>query len=893
MNLLRRLIALTRRRREDAELNEELEYHRSLIQNQLESNGIPASEAAAASRRAMGNLTLAREDAREVWVLRWMDHLARDVKYAVRTLRREPTIALTATLTLALGVTTTATVFSVADAELWKPLPFRHPEQLVSVYSRGPGARAQVDGISGAELLEWRTAASVFSDLATNGQYGRRVLHLETAESVVVSEVTANYFATLGRQAREGRTFSDGDRRGQRSAIVTDRAWHRLFGADPAIVGRSIKLDSAALVIIGIVAADDFAPLLGGVPDIFVPIDEGSPGFLDRTAHRFYGAIGRLQPGASAETARSQLQAGVQRFSEQYGHQPGQRTFFVEDLREDFTGYNWRPLYFFMGASLVVLLLTAVNVATLLLSRAMRRAREFALRGALGGGRGTLARQLVVEGAVMALPGGALGVLLTVWAVRLFMSVLPADFLVRGNEIHVDIRVLIFTLAATAISAAIFALVPLPLATRVSATNALRTGGRTGETAGEGRFRSLLLTAQITLTVVLLAGAAIFLKSYAALVRVPLGFDPGRVAALRVSLSGPRYENDESLRRYADRLVDEARTVSGTREVTVASTSPLGSGPIAYLARSDRPRPAGGEETRAIIRAVGPDYFRTLRIPLVHGREFSADDAAGAARVAIVNATLAARLFPGENPVGQSIELLPSTRAPWTRRPGILQIVGVAANVKEVGINEVDFGGVYAPYAQLPSPSLELIVRTGVPTAAVADALRSHAARVDPAVPVTSVTWFEQRVAGALQGDRFNVLLVSTFAAVAILLAAIGIYGTAAYHVQARTRELAVRLALGARPAALASAALFRVGRLAGGGALLGLAATLAIARLLGNALYLVPGEHNGLLYGVTTTDPAMLTFAVAGILIIAVVAAALPARQVSRVDPAQALRAE
>jgi putative ABC transport system permease protein len=880
-----------RARREAASLTAELEHHRALIQADLESRGVPVAESAAESRRAMGNVTLAREEARDAWVSARADQLLRDARYGIRALRHEPTFALTSILTLALGVGMTTAVFSLADSELWKPLPYPHPEQLVGITSSGPGEHVSTDGISGADLLDWRAAATAFSDLAMGGsRIGRQVLHLRTAESVVVSEVTANYFATLGQSAVAGRTFDQRDARGARMAVVTDRAWQRLFAGDPAILGRPVTLDDEPITIVGVVLADDS---LGVQPDLFVSLDEAAAAFLDRSRPIDYGVIGRLRPGVGVEQARAQLQAAATRLAETRGTGRADHRIEIDDLRKAFAGYNWRPLYFFVGASLMVLLLSAVNVATLLVSRAIRRQREFALRSALGGSRGPLTRQLLVEGALLAVPGGALGILIASWILAILVPALPPEFLARGSHIPLDLRVGAFTVAATALATLVFALLPLPLARRLSASAMLRDGGRSGQTANEGRARSVLLCIQIALTVVLLAGAAIFLKSFIAVSRIPLGFDALNLAVVHVALSGPRYESDSAVRQYTERLVENVRAVPGARTVTIATSSPLGSGPLTFFIRPDRPRPAAGEETRVILRAVEDQYFRTVGIPLLRGRDFSPVDAAGAPRVAIVNATLVKQMFGAdEAPLGQFVELLPS-RAPWTRRPGQLQIIGIAGNAKEVGMNEVDMAAVYVPFRQMPSTRFELIVRTETSPAGLIAPLRAAAARTDPDVPILSATTFGRRVDAALQGPRLNALLVGGFAFIAILLSAIGVYGVASYQVQARGREFGIRLALGALPAALVRAALFRTGRLAGIGAAFGLAATVVTARLLGNALYLVPGAHQGLLYGVTTTDPAMLTSALAGIMIVAVAAAAIPTRQITRVDPATALRSE
>lgn len=818
-----------------------------------------------------------------------VDVLIRDAKYGLRGLRHEPTFALAAILTLALGVAATTTVFSVADAELWKPLPYPEPEQLVGITWQPPGEQTPIAGISGADLLEWRAAANAFTHLAV-ATTSRKVLQLQTAESILASEVTANFFAMLGRSAVLGRTFDPGNTRGPRLAVLSERAWERLFGRDPAVIGRVLLLDGEGITLVGVVTEDDW---IGSAPDLYVSYDERSAAFLDRSQPISYTVMGRLRPGVHADAARAELQAAATRLAEAQGTGRVKYRIEVDDLRTLYSGYSWRPLYFFLGASLVVLVLSTVNVAMLLVSRAIRRRREFALRGALGGGQGALARQLLVEGLLLAIPGGALGIVLAVWMLGLLVPALPSDLLGRSSHIALDVRVSAFTLAASGLSTLVFALVPLPLARRISASPTLRDGGRSGQSSGEGYARSVLLTVQIALTVILLAGAGVFLKSFLALSRAPLGFDPTNLIALRVTASSPRYATDAAVRQYAEQLRDSARAVPGSRVATVATSSPLGSGPLTFFIRPDRPRPAAGQETRAILRAVDGDYFQTVGIRLLRGRAFTSTDAIGAPRVAIVNATLAERMFgPDENPIGQCIELLPS-RAPWARRPGQLQIVGIATNAKEVGINEVDMGGVYVPFAQMPAPRFELIVRTETPPADSTRALQAAAAGVDPSVPVTSGTTFDQRVWGVLQEDRLNLFLLGSFAILAIVLSAIGVYGMAAYTVQARSREFGIRLALGARSEALVRGAVLRSGRLAAIGAATGLTATLAIARLLGNALYLVPGEHNGLLYGVTTTDPAMLVSAVVGVLLVAIAAAAVPARRISQVDPAESLRSE
>ncbi|HVD91646.1 MAG TPA: ABC transporter permease [Vicinamibacterales bacterium] len=890
MRILRRAGYWLTARRHAAELSAEIEHHRARTQEMLEADGLPAAEAAARSRRAMGNVTLAREDARDVWIGDVIERVWRDVKYGARGLRREPMFALTACVTLAVGMAIATTAFSVADAELWKPLPFPDPDALVVVYPSQFGAHGSMERLAGADFLDWRVQSGAFSDLAATRDDTRRVLHRDSAESVWVRPVTANYFRLLGRPALIGRNFEDGDERGARAVMLSERAWRRLFNADRGILGRTVTIDDQPVTIVGVQAG---ALQFTTDPDVFITIDTAARDFRDRS-NRAVDVIGRLRPGVDAAVAQAEMAVIAARIARDYPEGRAGHRVSVSDLRTFDTGYNWRPLYFFLGAAGLVLLLTCVNVAGLVLARALRRGREFALRGALGGGRGALVRQLLVEGALLALPGGALGLLLTQWALGILSRFVPPDFLERGNQVPIDARVYLAAFAVAGLTAIAFGLVPAGFTRRLDLNITLGQGGRTtGRSPGQMRARHLLLAAQVALTVVLVSAAAIFLRSFIGLTRVPLGFDPQNTVALHVTLSGARYSSDAQVRAYAADVMGRARALPGVHDAAIGSSSPLGSGPLVFFVVPGRPMPAPGEESKAIIRSASPDFFRTLGISLMSGRAFTAADADGAPRVAIVNEVLAHRIFPGEDPVGRILDLMPGSRASWARRSGQVTIVGVASNVKEVGMNEIDFNDLYVPFAQAPAPTIELIVRASVPAASLTTGLRALVSAIDRRMPVSSIVTLDQRVDDALQEDRFNLLMVAAFAGAALLLASVGIFGAVAYAVQERRREFGVRIALGAQGRAIVAAAVAHSMRAAGSGALAGIAATLILARVIGNGLYLVPGEHNGLLYGVTTTDPLALASAGGALIAVATLAAVLPARQATRVDPLVALRVE
>ena len=888
---VRRLAFTLRSRRHAADLAAEMEYHRCRIQADLEADGIPTAEAAARSRRAMGNVTLAREDSRDVWIAALLHRLWRDAIYGARALRREPIFAATVLLTLTLGITTTTTVFSVVDAELWRPLPFKEPGQLIVASSLKPGTRGEREGLSGPDLLDWQ-AQSRLAEYAAEGSWGRRVLRRNGVESVLVQAVTPNYFDVLAHAPRMGRAFSQAQDGHARSAVLSDAGWRRVFGADPQVLGSVITLDEEDYTVVGVNAGQHFE--MGREPDVFVTVDPTAGAYRDRS-NRSLHVTGRIRSGVTMAQAQAELEAIATRIAEMYPADHVGHGIELSDLRLSSSGYNWRPLFFFLGAASLVLVLSGVNAANLLLARALRRQREFAIRGAMGGGRRALARQLVVEGALLAIPSAAAGALLSSWGLRLFVSGIPEDYLARGGHFGLNARVTIFVALLSGVITVLLSLAPMVFARRVDLNVMLGHGGRSaGGSRRQVRLRHALLVAQLTLTLVLLTGAGLFAMSFLRLVQVPLGFEPRDVLSVRVSLTGPRYEaGDAPVRAFADALLEKALATPGVSRAAIDTSSALDSGPTVRLVAADRPRPQPSEEPSAIIRGVTADYFGTLGITLRAGRPFAKTDTDGAPRVAVINEYLASRLFHGENPVGQRIELVPGARTPWTRRPGVVLVVGVAPNVKDVGVNEVEFGNIYVPFAQAPSSRVELVVKAAVPAATLAGSLKAAVATIDPALPVSRIETFATRVETVLKSDRFNVLLIGGFAVVGLLLAAVGVYGAMACAVQERTREFGIRLALGQQPGAIVRSTLWRSARFGLYGAAIGLGLVLVIARILGNALYLVRGEHTGLLYGVTTTDPIALGGALAGLILVAAISGVVPARNAARLDPLVALRAE
>ena len=712
----------------------------------------------------MGNVTLAREDARHVWIASAIERVWCDVRYGARALRREPAFAATALVTLALGIFTATTVFTIADAELWKPLPFPEPEQLVCVQSRKPGPAGDGERIPAPDFLDWQ-AQSRLAEYAAHIDAGRRVLRRGIAESVRVQPVTANYFEVLGHVPRLGRAFDPALDDQARVAVVSQRGWERLFESDPGILGQALTLDGTDYTVVGVNAGQHLG--MGPEPDLFVVLDRAALTNGDRLA-RTLNVEGRLRAGVTLAQAEAELQTIATRIAEMYPEDHAGHWVQLSDLRRAYLGYNWRPISLFLAAAALVLLLSCLNVANLLLARALRRQREFAIRGALGGGRVALVRQLVVEGAVLAMPSAAVAALLAAWALRVFATQIPEAYLRRGGPLVLDARITLFVIGVAAVTTILLSLAPLFFARRIDLNLMLAQGARTGRSPRQLRARNTLLVAQLTLTLVLITAAGLFLRSFQQLVDAPLGFEPDNRVSVRLTLSGPSYRNDAAIRDFAARLLERTRAIPGVQHATIDTASPLDSGPSIRLVAADRPRPAPGSEPTALVRAVTPDYFRTLGMTLVTGRAFLDGETAGAARVAIINEYLAGRLFPGESAVGKLLDLVPGARTPWTRKPGIVEIVGVAPNVKNVGINEVEFGNIYLPFDQMPTTAIEVVVVSALPATQVIDGLRRAVADVDPVLPTTRAQTLAARVEGALQGDRFNLLLIGSFAIIAI-----------------------------------------------------------------------------------------------------------------------------
>jgi predicted permease len=875
----------------DHELDDELRFH---LERQIAANiaaGMPPDEAHYAALREFGGVDQVREECRDVRKVNWLQDFVQDVRYGVRILRKSPGFTVVAVLTLALGIGANTAIFSILESQLWRPLPFPVSERLVAVHTVLRENPKQWDVLSVKGFRAWRDESHSFANLTGHNYPGARNFTANgTSERLLVMPISSNFFDTLEVPPALGRAFLPGEETqgSDHVAILSNSLWRDRFASDPAILGKSLTLDGEAYTVVG-VAAPRLRLEYIDEPSVFVPLALDLSGPVRRNLY----AIGRLAPGLTPERARDELTAILDREQKAEGVKPDDAAA-VTNLREAWTGFAARPLYFFAGAVSLVLLIACVNTAGLLLARGLARQREFAVRAALGAGRARLMRQLLVESLILALAGGVAGALAGVWLGGLFAAFVPEDALPRHTSVNLDARVLLFTVAVSIVSALLAGLVPAFLSSRTDLNGALRQSAPGRSASRSQRYaRSSLVALEVALGFVLLFGAGLFLASFMRLQEAPRGFDAPGALTFHVSLRGDSYAKPKQSQRYFDRLTQQLRSLPGVRAVTLGSGLPL-TGSENLFANVNIPgRPLAHPNAEFVIfHSVAPNYFEALSIHLLAGRAFNPQDTETSPRVALINRNAVQELFGSENPVGKVLAFVPDEKRGVPPEAPV-QIIGVTENVQEFDANEVPFDTLYVPFSQHPVPSAFVVVDSTVPRGALAGAIRATAYDLDKDQPIFDMKTMDDRVADSLQGARFNLSLVGALAGVALLLVFVGIFGAVAYFVQQRTQEFGIRLALGATPAGILRHAIHQSLVIGLAGLSIGVAVALIVGRLLGSALYLVPHEHTGMLYGVKIYDPLTLAGAGAFLTAAVVLASYFPARRAAKVDPVIALRHE
>ncbi len=804
-----------------------------------------------------------------------MDGLLQDLRHALRRLGHSPGFTLAAVVTLALGIGATTAIFSVVDAVLLRPLTYGDPNRLVLVWERFGARNQDRNVVNPANYLDWRDRATSFSDLAAFG-WAQETFTGDVPELVQGRTVTPNFFRTVGLTPLLGRTFTraEADSGGPNVIVLSYGLWRRRFGSDSAIVGRSVPVAGGSALVLGVMPPA-LRPMPWGTEEYWAPLRLNESNRA--RGGRYLMVVGRLKPGATQTGAQAEMDVITRSLQQEYPGFDTGWTANVVTLTEQVVGSARQALVVVLGAVILVLLIAAANVGNLVLARVEARQRELAVRTALGASRARLVSQWLAESALLAIVGGAAGVLLASWGVELLVKLAP-PYVPRLAEIAVDTRVLgVATLVSIVVGIGAGLPAALGITTQGLAVGLRSESGRTTTDRATRRWRDGLVVVQVSLALVLLSGAGLLIRSLQRLSAISPGFDIAHLTTMAIDLPQTTYADGAKQTGFYQQLSDRIGGMPGVSGVGAISLIPLvPQGAATRFTVVGRPEPKAGEWTSADIRIADPGYFAAMRVPLVRGRAFTAADRADAPPVIVVNETMARKFFPGQDAVGERLQVN------WTDPKSHPEIIGVVGDVRTSALDADIRPMIYYPFAQAPTGSMTLAIRHSGDPGPLAASVRAAVRDLDHDVPLTDVASMTTRLARSMSDRRYPMLLLSGFAALAVVLAAVGLYGLLSYVVSRRTREIGVRMALGADRGAVLGLVLRDGVRLTLIGAAIGAIASSVAARALGH-----------LLYGVGPTDP--LTFAAVGLLLVAValVASYLPAARATRVDPVEALRTE
>jgi putative ABC transport system permease protein len=802
-----------------------------------------------------------------------MDTFFQDLRYAVRTLRRTPAFTFAAVACLALGIGANTAIFSVIDGVLLRPLPFRDPSSLVMVWETDPSQGRDRNVVSPANYLDWRAQNSTFSEVGSYIDWRANLTGIDEPVEVARAIATATFFRVLDVAPELGRvyTLEEDAPNGPNVVVLSHRLWERHFGARRDALGARLELDGRPFTVIGVMPAT--FGIEGSRAELWTPMQlDPAVDYRTRTG-RYLTSVARLKPGVTAERAQADMSAIARRL--EAAHPIFNRGWGanVVPMYEQVVGGVRRALLVLAGVVAFVLLIACANVANLLLARSTARTREVAVRAALGAGRGRMVRQLLTESVVLSALGGAVGLLLAYWGVQGVKALAPRG-VPRVASISIDGWTMAFTLVVALVTGLLFGLVPALQAGRGNLQTVLREGSR-GSTSS-GRARAVLVAAQVALSLVLLIGAGLMLRSFARLQAVDPGFDPEGVLTGRVQLAGQRFRASSAATAFFGQLLDRVEKVPGVEAASAINWLPFGGdGSATSYWIEGRPVPPPGNEFVADVRAVDPRYFRTMRIRVKRGDPFDARANTESPKQVVVNEAFVRVHFPTSNPIGEHVLM------PWddTLRA---EIVGVVADTKHAGLDSLAKPMIYWAMKQFPTNFMTLVVRTSGDPMRLAPAIAREVRALDANQPFADPKPLDAYLSQSVAQRRFSMTLLGVFSALALVLAALGIYGVLAYSVAQRTREIGVRMALGARDSTVAGMVVREALRVVGVGLAIGVAGAVALTRVL-----------TTLLYDVSPTDPLTFTGVTLALGAVAVTASYFPARRAARVDPIVALRQE
>jgi putative ABC transport system permease protein len=867
----------------ERDVDDEMRFHIQTRVEDLMREGHSRTDAESIAEREFGDVSAARSEltsidrrsARKTSWREWVASLGQDIRFGLRGLRSRPGFTVTVLLTLALGVGANAAIFSVVDSVLLRPLPFAQPERLVHLWETYHSSVDSRSEASYPDYLDWRARTKTLSELA-GYQGGGFLFGGSQPATITGAKSTANFFDVLGVRPIVGRTFAPGedDVGAAKVVLLSYGFWQRQFGGDRAVVGRSVTLDGAAATIIGVLP-ESFRFARQGGAEIWVPIDRGKIAREQRGNH-WLNIVARLQPGVTAAAAARDMTSIMRDLAKIYPVSNAGRAVLVVPLHEELVG-SVRPILLLLYSAVVVVLLVAcVNVANLLLIRGADRQREIAVRVALGAGKARLVRQLLTESLLLAICGGLLGLAVAQAGVRALVGLIPAQQ-IRGipqlTTVGLDPRIVTYALLLSVLAGLGFGIIPALRMTKPALHDALKNAGR-GAIGGASRLRDSLVVGEIALTVILLSGALLFGRSLVRLLAIDPGFRAEHVVTTNVVLPRTRYQTEASQFDFFRRFTDRLRETPGVQSVGLTTKLPLDFGNSTGFYIASQPVPAPGQMPNASYREVSTDYFQTMGIPVTRGRTFGAGDDPTVPKVAVINREFAAEYFKDQEPIGQML----------TTGPDSLHIVGVVGDVTIGNLEDKIPPTLYLAFAQNSEPVMAVVVRTTAPVDVASRSIRETLTSLDPTAAMSQVMPMDDLITASASVfmRRFPLFLVGAFALTALLLAIVGIYGVVSYSVAQRTREMGIRMALGAEPKTLVTLVMRHGGAMAAAGIVVGVLGALALGRFA-----------ERMLYGVRSSDPLTYVSVAVVLAAVAVGATIIPARRATRVDPALALRSD
>ena len=811
-----------------------------------------------------------------------MSSIWQDIRFAARVLWKGRGFTAVAVMAVALGVGANTTMFSCVNALLLRPFSFSTTERAVMVWEKGVEGGFSHGSVAPANYLDWREQTKVFEELAAFNPQHFSLAEGDQPERIPGARVTPNLFRVLDVKAIRGRTFTDeeGEDGNNHVALIKESLWQRRFNSDPGVVGKVVRLDGANYTVVGVMSKDFEYPI--NASEIWTPLAFTAEEARNRGNHS-YQVVGLLKPNASIEQADSEVRAVAERNRKLFPETNGGRTGFVESLTDSYTRGPKPYLIILMGAVGFVLLIACANVANLLLVRASSRQRELAVRAALGASRWRLVRQLLTESLLLALLGGALGLLMSVWGLDFMSKGLPptfTKFIPGWKNMRIDTTVLLFTFAASVLTGFVFGIIPALQATRTNLNESLKEGGQKGAAGGlrRNRMRSLLVVAEVALSLVLLVGAGLMVRSFAEMMRADLGFKPRGVLSLVMSLPEAAYREPQQRITFYEQLTERTRAIPGVRDAAAINFIPVsreGTSSSTFTVEG-QPAPEKGHEPFADYLVITPNYFEAAGTPILRGRAFTTADDERAPKVCIVTNSLARRYFPDGDAVGHRL-LVSKREGPW-------EIVGVVADIKNEDLEEQPEWGFYRPLRQEPWHTMGLIVRgdEGADAATLAPAVRNEVRALDKDLPVYSVRTLEDIVGEAASAKRLAMLMMAFFGVGALVLAAVGLYSVMSYTVAQRTHEIGIRMALGAQGRDILRLVLSQ-----------GLLLTLTGLGIGGAIAFWMTSYMASILYHGSANDPLVFIGVAVVLAVAALLACFIPARRATKVDPMIALRYE